>query len=119
MIEPELWVDSPRAAIDFYAAAFGAEVIMQVGEGDELVARLVIGEARFWVANTAPSLGRLSPRDGATGRLLLVAEDPDAVVERAVAAGAEERSPVAEEHGWRLGRIVDPQGHEWEVGRPH
>jgi PhnB protein len=49
---------------------------------------------------------------------LLVVEDPDAVVRRAAAAGASEISPVADEHGWRLGRIIDPFGHEWEIGSP-
>jgi PhnB protein len=50
--------------------------------------------------------------------MLLVVEDPDAVAARAIGAGAREVSPVGEEHGWRIGRIVDPAGHEWEIGRP-
>jgi uncharacterized glyoxalase superfamily protein PhnB len=41
-----------------------------------------------------------------------------AVFARAVGAGASPLAPVADEHGWRLGRIVDPFGHEWEIGRP-
>jgi PhnB protein len=49
---------------------------------------------------------------------LLVVEDPDMVLKRAVAAGAAEKSPVGDEHGWRIGRIVDPFGHEWEIGKP-
>ena len=63
---------------------------------------------------------RLSPRaiDGTTSRTLLVVEDPDTVVRRAVAAGATESSHVGDEHGWRLGRIIDPFGHEWEIGVP-
>jgi len=40
------------------------------------------------------------------------------VVERAVAAGATVIYPVGEEHGWRLGRIEDPFGHHWEIGKP-
>ncbi len=51
-------------------------------------------------------------------RILVIVDDPDAFVERAVGAGATETSPIAIEHGWRLGRIVDPFGHEWEIGRP-
>jgi PhnB protein len=47
-----------------------------------------------------------------------VVEDPDSVVRRAVGAGATESSPVTNEHGWRLGRIIDPFGHEWEIGTP-
>ena len=63
---------------------------------------------------------RLSRRaiDGATSRTLLVVEDPDGVVRQAVAAGATESSGVSNEHGWRLGRIIDPFGHEWEIGTP-
>jgi PhnB protein len=48
----------------------------------------------------------------------LTVADPDAVFARALAAGAKQVYPVAEEHGWRLGRVVDPFGHHWEIGRP-
>jgi len=44
--------------------------------------------------------------------------DPDAVFRQARSAGATEVFPVGEEHGWRLGRVVDPFGHHWEIGRP-
>jgi PhnB protein len=47
-----------------------------------------------------------------------VVDDPDAVVARAVAAGATETAPVEDEHRWRLGRLIDPFGHEWENGTP-
>ena len=119
-IQPELWVDSPLDALTFYQAAFGATVMHRVGEGDDIVAQLGVGEAAFWVAPSASTMKRLSPRsiDGATSRTLLVVNDPERVVWQAVAAGATETSPVGDEHGWRLGRIVDPFGHEWEIGRP-
>jgi PhnB protein len=121
-IEPELWVERPREAIAFYEAAFGATVLHRVGDGDgdgdDVVAQLAVGEARFWISNASPS--RPSPRanSGATGRLLLVVGDPDGIVARACAAGASELSAVRDEHAWRLGRIEDPAGHEWEIGRP-
>lgn len=119
-IQPELWVEHPREALAFYEAAFGAAVVHLVGEGDDIVAQLQVGEAAFWVAPASSDLKRLSPRavDGTTSRTLLVVEDPDAVVRGAVTAGATEISPVADEHGWRLGRIHDPFGHEWEIGSP-
>jgi PhnB protein len=119
-LEPELWVDRPPDAVAFYTAAFGAKVLHQVGEGDDIVAQLDVDGAAFWIAPTSSSMKRLSPREigGATGRVLLVVEDPDSVVRRAVAAGATESSPVGHEHGWRVGRIVDPFGHEWEIGVP-
>jgi len=119
-IQPELWVESPREALAFYEAAFGATVVHCVADGDDIVAQLRVGEAAFWVAPPSSAMKRLSPRsiDGATSRTLLVADDPDAVVRQAVAAGATETSPVSDEHGWRLGRIVDPFGQEWEIGAP-
>jgi PhnB protein len=87
---------------------------------EAVVAQLSAGGATFWVADESPGRGHLSPESagGSTVRLLLVVRDPDAVVARAVAAGAAEESPVGEEHGWRLGRLRDPFGHRWEVGHP-
>jgi PhnB protein len=51
-------------------------------------------------------------------RMLLWVDEPDAAIERAVAAGATLVYPAADGHGWRLGRIADPFGHHWEIGRP-
>ena len=81
-----------------------------VGDGENVVAQLVIREAVFWVATAGASSERLVPREvgGSTGRLLLVVDDPAAVQARAVVAGATEKSPVDQEHGWLVGRVVDP-----------
>jgi PhnB protein len=119
-IQPELWVDRASAAVAFYEAAFGAVVLHRVGEGDEIVAQLAVGEAVLWVASAATSMKRFSPHEigGTTSRTLLVVDEPEALVERAVRAGATLTSAVGDEHGWRVGRIVDPFGHEWEIGRP-
>ena len=119
-IQPQLWIDRAGQAVAFYAAAYGATVLHLVGDGDDIVAQLAVGDAAFWVSGAGSELGRFSPTEigGATGRLLLVVDDPDAVLAQAVAAGAINLSPVADEHGWRLGRVVDPFGHEWEIGRP-
>jgi PhnB protein len=119
-IQPELWVENAREALAFYRAAFGATVLHLVGEGDDIVAQLGVGDAAFWVAPASSTMKRLSPRtiDGATSRTLLVVDDPDRVAQQAIRAGAMETSPVGDEHGWRLGRIIDPFGHEWEIGKP-
>ncbi len=50
--------------------------------------------------------------------MLPIVEDPEAVVEQAISAGATELAPVHEEHGWRLRRIEDPFGHYWEIEKP-
>ena len=122
-ILPQLSVRGGRAAIEFYKMAFGAVEDHRVGGTDEheaVVAQLSVGTASFWVADESPEHRNFSPASlgGATTRMLLVVDDPDAAVERAVAAGAIEVYPVGEEHGWRLGRIADPFGHDWEIGKP-
>ncbi|MEN3310478.1 MAG: PhnB protein [Micromonosporaceae bacterium] len=77
-IQPELWVDRAGQAVTFYAAAFGATVVHRVGEGDEIVAQLAVGDASFWVAAAGPGMGRFSPAaiGGGTSRTLLVVEGP-------------------------------------------
>jgi PhnB protein len=122
-VHAQLSVRRGRAAIDFYKNAFGAVEDYRVGGTDEheaVVAQLSVGETTFWVSDESPEHKNFSPETlgGGTVKMLLVADDPAAAVERAVAAGASEVYPVAEEHGWLLGRIEDPFGHHWEVGKP-
>jgi len=118
-IEPEIWVEDAAAAVAFYERALGAEVIHQVGSGGDIVARLRVGEGRFWVAPADPESGRhdAAALAGATGRLLLVVDDPAETLARALQSGARELAPVREEHGWTVGRMTDPFGHEWEIAR--
>lgn len=122
-VSAELSVRRGREAIAFYAAAFGARVVYQVGGTDdapEVVAELALGDTTFWVSDEAPDHGNHSPESlgGCTVRLLLRVDDPVAVQARAVALGAAEINPVTAEHGWMLGRISDPFGHAWEIGKP-
>jgi PhnB protein len=119
-IQPELWVERAAAAVAFYQAAFGATVMYCVGEGDDIVAQLSVGDAAFWVTTASVSMKRFSPQSigGTTSRTLLVVEDPQHVVTQALASGASLASAVGDEHCWRLGRIIDPFGHEWEIGKP-
>jgi len=119
-IQPELWVDRAGAAVAFYQAAFGATITHCVGDGDDIVAQLSVGDAAFWVTAASASMKRFSPCaiGGTTSRTLLIVDDPEQVAVQALAAGATEAAAVGDEHGWRLGRIVDPFGHEWEIGKP-
>ncbi len=89
-------------------------------EGGAVVARLSVDGAEFWVADESPEHLNFSPEtlNGGTVRMVLTVEDPDAVFQRAVKAGASVVLAVSEEYGWRLGRIADPFGHHWEIGRP-
>ena len=85
-----------------------------------VVSRLSIEGSEFWLSDESPEHANFSPATlgGATARLILTVPDPDAVFARALKAGAQQIFPVGEEHGWRLGRLVDPFGHHWEIGRP-
>jgi len=108
-------------AIEFYKAAFGAGVLFRLDSGDgEVVARLSVGAAEFWLADESPEHLNFSPKSlgGGSVRMVMIVEDPDAAFERAVAAGATVVWPVSNQYGWRLGRIVDPFGHHWEIGKP-
>ncbi len=109
------------AAVDFYQRAFGAQELFRVTSATgETVARMSLSGSEFWLADESPEHLNFSPETlgGGTVRLIVVVDDPQAVFERAVVAGAREVSPVVEEHGWRVGRVVDPFGHHWEIGKP-
>jgi PhnB protein len=59
-------------------------------------------------------------RDSDSEIAVLSLAEPDRAISRvarAVAAGATEVAPVAEGHGWRIGRVADPSGHHWEIGK--
>ncbi|HEY2999229.1 MAG TPA: VOC family protein [Acidimicrobiales bacterium] len=122
-VVPQLSVRRGREAVAFYQAAFGATEVYRVGGTDAepaVVSQLSVGDGTFWVADESPGHANFSPETlgGGTVRLLLEVDDPDAAIARAVAAGATLVYPAADAHGWRLGRIVDPYGHHWEVGTP-
>ena len=120
-IAPMLSVRNGKKAIDFYKAAFGAAELFRIdSESGEVVAQLAVGKAEFWVADESPEHSNFSPESigGGSVRMVMTVEDPDAVFDRAVAAGAKVIWPVANQYGWRLGRIVDPYGHHWEIGKP-
>ena len=108
-------------AIEFYKAAFGAGELYRIDSEDgAVVARLSVGPAEFWVADESPEHKNFSPESlgGGTVRMVMIVEDPDAAFDRAVAAGATVVWPVGNQYGWRLGRIADPFGHHWEIGKP-
>lgn len=119
-LAPLLSVRRGVEAVAFYKTAFGAVETFRVEHEGAIVATLSIDGADFWVADEAPDHAAFSPESaaGPTARMILMVDDPDAAVDRAVAAGATIVWPVDDRYGWRLGRVVDPFGHHWEIGRP-
>jgi PhnB protein len=120
-ISPMLSLRRGLEAIEFYKAAFGASELFRIeSESGAVVARLLVGAAEFWIADESPEHQNFSPESlgGSSVRMVMTVEDPDAAFERAVATGATVVWPVANQYGWRLGRIVDPFGHHWEIGKP-
>ena len=121
-VSPMLSVRKGARAVEFYKAAFDAAELFRIeGETGEVVARLSVGETDFWVADESPQHFNFSPESigGATARMVLTVNDPDAVFDRAVKAGAKViRLVEDQDYGWRVGRVVDPFGHHWEIGKP-
>lgn len=119
-ITPWLCVRGGARAVDFYKSAFGALEVFRMGDESSTVARLSIDGSEFWLSDESPEHFNFSPESlgGITTRIILVVADPDAVFARAIKAGAKEVYPVTDEHEWRIGRVVDPFGHHWEIGRP-
>jgi PhnB protein len=120
-IAPMLSVRRGKDALEFYQAAFCATEMFKVESPDgAVVARLAVEGAEFWVADESPEHSNYSPETlgGGTVRMVMIVDDPDVAFERAVAAGATVVWPVADRYGWRLGRVADPFGHHWEIGKP-
>ena len=119
---PFLAVRDVARAVDYYADAFGAteEGERLAAPDGRLVAVLLIDGRHVGVATEAPELATPSPEtaQATTVRISLEVEDPDAVAARAVAAGGTEMFPVADQpYGMRQGRVVDPFGHHWLIGK--
>jgi PhnB protein len=118
-LKPWVCVRGSLRALAFYREAFGAVEVYRLGEGESIVARLAVEGAEFWMSDESPEYLNFSPESlgGITTRLMLCVADPDAMFARAVEAGAKIVRPVEEMYGWRVGRVVDPFGHHWEICR--
>ena len=120
-LAPMLSVRQGARAVEFYKSAFGAIEVFRIEAPDgAVVSRLSVEGAEFWVSDESPEHKNFSPESlgGGTVRMVLTVPDPDAMFAQAVGAGARVVVPVEENYGWRLGRVVDPFGHHWEIGRP-
>lgn len=116
-IAPWLSVPDAAAAAVFYEAAFGATEHHRAVDPDGVVqvVGLAVEGAEFWVT-LEPDASPLA-LGGRCVRMIIETDDPDQLFARALAAGATEVAPMYEGHGWHLGRLADPAGHHWEIGR--
>jgi PhnB protein len=120
-IAPWLSVSNGAKAVEFYIAAFGATETYHLESPDgAVVSKLSVDGAAFWLSGDSPSEQTNTNESSQAGpvRMILTVADPDQLFSQALKAGSNEVFPVAEEHGWRLGRLVDPFGHHWEIGKP-
>lgn len=116
-IEPWLSVSTSAKAVAFYSEAFGAKETYRIEDPDgNAVVKLSIDSATFWLSD-APLNDVIENVGGGSVRMILNVADPDTVFARALKAGAIEIFPVEEAHGWRLGRLADPFGLHWEIGK--
>jgi len=119
-IEPWLPVQNAAKALQFYKAAFDAiEIYRMEDPGAGLVVKLSIDGAGFWLSGSTVE-NQSADKKALEGniRMVLTVSDPDVFFVKALQAGATEVSPVGEEYGWRLGRLIDPFGLHWEIGHP-
>lgn len=112
-LAPWLSVNDAARAVNFYKSAFQAKEVYHLEDpSGATISRLSIGIAEFWVSDDPEA------KNGNSIRMILTVEDPDSIFKQALISGAEEVYPVSESHGWRVGRLVDPFGFHWEIGRP-
>jgi PhnB protein len=121
-LTPMLTVKDSRSAVDFYRRAFGARELSRVtAPTGQAVVELSIDDHRFFVVDENPAAFNVSPETvgGTTVRINLLVDDPDAATQRAVDAGAKVIFPVSDQpYGFRQGRVADPAGHHWLIGKP-
>ncbi len=119
IIAPWLTVRDSEGAATFYKDAFDAIETYRLDNPDGgPVIRLSVNGAEFWLSSESEEKDgkNNSPLGGDSIRLILIVDDPDAFFKQALKAGATEVFPVGEDHGWKLGRLVDPFGLHWEIG---
>ena len=120
-IQPWLSVANSAKAGAFFKEAFGAEETYRMETPDGgLVLKLSIEGAEFWVSGQAKDMEDVPAKNvrQEAVKLILTVEDPDTVFTQGLKAGATEIFPVGEDFGWRLGRLSDQFGLDWEIGKP-
>ncbi len=115
-IAPWLTVQNGEEAVSFYKTAFDAVETYRLETPGGLIVRLSVNGAEFWISGSSDDAPSAQLLGGDSIRMILTVDDPDIFFAKALKAGASEVFPLGEEHGWRLGRLVDPFGLHWEIG---
>jgi PhnB protein len=115
---PELTFDVVAPAVEFYKKAFGAEeeLIVKNDDGGIHVAELSLQGAIFHLHQEMPGTAERGPKGlgGTTVVLGVFVDNPDALMDRAVAAGARVlKAMKSHSYGYRQGTVEDPFGHHW------
>jgi PhnB protein len=120
-LTPMLTVRDAKALVEFYKTAFGAVELSRLATpSGQLIVELAIEGQRFYAVDENEAAFNVSPASlgGTTVRLSLVVDDPDALWERAIAAGATVVFEIGDQpYGMRQGRVADPSGHHWLIGK--
>jgi PhnB protein len=117
-IQPWLYVKDSVKALEFYKEAFNAKETYRLDVPEGVIAKLSVDSAEFWISEQSADTPGPTSLGGHTARMILIVGDPEPLFLQALRAGGTEIFPVGEGHGWRLGRIMDPFGHHWEIGHP-
>lgn len=116
-VTPYLVVRGAAQALDFYARAFGAVEVLRLPMGGLIGhAEIRIGDSIVMLADEMEGYAGPQTIGGSPVSLMIYTKDVDAMFDRAVAAGATIRRPVADQfYGDRTGVLVDPYGHVWSI----
>jgi PhnB protein len=119
-VTPYLAVDDAAAAISYYVKAFGARERgrMETPDGRIGHAEIEIGDSLVMLSDPSPQASTTPPGEigGTTASVFMYVDDVDAVVGKAVDAGATVTMEVADQFwGDRFGTIRDPFGHVWSI----
>ena len=121
-LTPMLTVRDALGLVEFYKRAFGATETQRFSTpAGQHIVRFSIAGSEFFAVDENPDAFNLSPATlgGTSVRMNLIVDDPDGVMRAAIAAGAKEVFPMNDQpYGMRQGRVADPAGHHWLIGRP-
>ncbi len=119
-VSPYLAVDDAEKAIEYYTKAFGAKETVRMEGPDGRIghAELKIGDSLVMLSDPFPQASTTPPKElgGTSSSIFMYVEDVDAVVQKAVDAGATVTMEVEDQFwGDRFGSITDPFGHNWSI----